>query len=462
MEQQQRKIFTLTDLGKSIRSVIERNYVSTYWIKAEIAKLNHYPRSGHCYPELVDKAANVIKAQMRATIWAADYARINREFLNVAGQTLREGMSILFRASVSFHPLHGLSLQIWEIEPAYTLGEMAMEKTRNMERLKREGVFHQNKSIEMPLLIKNIAVISVETSKGYSDFMNILRAQATGFAWWHFLFPSVLQGDKAAEGIISQLRIIRKVKERFDMVAIIRGGGGDIGLNCYDDYQLAREIAIFPLPVITGIGHSTNETLSEMVAWQNKITPTDVAYFIVEKFRHFQQRIDHATKAVGSKSKGLLKLHSHNLDFVYARFTRAPRQFLLISANLLGNLSVSLNTTAGYLVKRNLSKVDQLAVRLSTLPPKTLYRQNCDLDNLSLRLSSSVRNFMGWNKSAVSQLETKTRLLNPVNVLKRGYSITRFKGMSLKNSSGLKPGDIITTRLLEGVVQSKVLAHKQS
>lgn len=455
--EQDRKVFTLSDLGKSIRSVIERNYTTTYWIKAEIAKLNHYPRSGHCYPELVDKSGNVIKAQMRAIIWAADYARINREFLNIAGQTLNEGMSILFRASLSFHPVHGLSLQIWEIEPAYTLGEMAMEKTKNMEKLQKEGVFAKNKSVLMPLLIKKIAVISVETSKGYSDFINILRSQAAGFAWWHFLFPSVLQGDKAAEGIISQLRIIRKVRQRFDMVAIIRGGGGDIGLNCYDDYQLAREIAIFPLPVITGIGHSTNETLAEMVAWGNKITPTDVAYFIVDKFKSFSQRIDNASKAIQTKSSGLMKWNWQNLDFFSQRMERGPKLYLTAQNQLLGNMSVSLGNSTMQLLKQNSSRLDQLGGHISVMAPRNLYRQNCELDNRSLRLSGCVRTFFADHKAAISHLETKTMLLDPVNVLKRGYSITRLNGVSLKSTTELKPGDEITTRLYKGIVHSKVI-----
>ena len=334
-----RKIFTLTDLGKSLRSVIEKAYSATYWVKAEIARLNYYPRSGHCYPELVDKTGNVVQAQMRATLWAADFSRINKAFMDLAGEPLREGMSILFRASVTFHPVHGLSLQIWDIEPGFTLGEMALEKARAIEKLRSEGIFDANKKTLMPLLPKRLAVISVETSKGYHDFTNILQAHKERYAiWWH-LFPSVLQGDKAVEGIISQLRIIRKLVSRFHMVAIIRGGGGDIGLNCYDNYALGKEIAMFPLPVITGIGHSTNETLAEMVAWQNKITPTDVAYFILDRFENFFHRTELAARKIHSLGNQFLNQQSQRLDFTSDRLQMASQNLLRHAGIRLDRLS---------------------------------------------------------------------------------------------------------------------------
>lgn len=328
MTKPEKRIYTLSDLGKSLRSVIEKSYSSTYWIKAEIAKLNFYPRSGHCYPELVHKVSNVVQAQFRSTIWASDFSAINRQFLKITGESLKEGMDILFRASVTFHPLYGLSLQIWEIEPSYTLGHMAAEKENTIRRLKKEGIFNQNKKQYMPLLPKKIAVISVETSKGYSDFINILNAHFQRYPTWHYLFPSVLQGDKAIEGIISQLRIIKKVTSHFDMVAIIRGGGGDIGLNCYDDYGLAREIAIFPLPVVTGIGHSTNETVVQMVAYSNKITPTDVGYFIIGCMQDFETRVNDAASLMVSKTQSVLKYQEQKIDFLWQKLQLAQKSFL--------------------------------------------------------------------------------------------------------------------------------------
>ncbi len=320
---------------------------------------------------------------------------INKKFLETAGETIREGMEILFRASVTFHPLYGLSLQIWEVEPAFTLGQMAAEKNKAIAKLKNEGVFLQNKTLAMPLLPKKIAVISVETSKGYRDFMNILYQQSYQYAVWHTLFPSVLQGDKAVEGIMSQLRIIKKVQKQFDMVAIIRGGGGDIGLNCYDDYNLAREIALFPLPVIAGIGHSTNETIVQMVAWTNKITPTDVGYFIVDRFRDFEKRVLNNSEKLQSRTQHLLNFQKQKI--------------------------VYLN-----------EKLQESTVKKFTL-----------------------------EKNKLTNIQNSLRLLDPSNVLKRGYSITSVNGKSITDASEIKEHEILQTQFYKGVKYSKVVKNSE-
>ncbi|MFN2395014.1 MAG: exodeoxyribonuclease VII large subunit [Bacteroidales bacterium] len=451
-----RKIYTLSDLGKSLRSVIERAYSSTYWIKAEIAKLNYYPRSGHCYPELVEKTGNLVLAQMRAMIWAADYSRINKQFLDVTGDSLKEGMSILFRASVNYHPVYGFSLHIHEIEPAFTLGEMALEKTATITRLKKEGIFHKNKELVLPLLPKRVAVISVETSKGYHDFLNIIKSKNEQYHIWHFLFPSVLQGEKAVEGIISQLRIIKKLTSRFDIVALIRGGGGDIGLSCYDDYKLAAEVADFPLPVITGIGHSTNETVAEMVSWSNKITPTDVAYFIFEKFIDFENRIDNCARSVKSDGAAFVNREQKKLGFLSAG--------LVQSANHLTNRhNVFINSAAGLLVQetKNLlttgkQKVNNLSMQVLATPKQIMFKEICDMDNRIFCFKAAVKTKLVNESNHIAVLENKTRLLDPQNILKRGYSITRVGDKVIRDASELKKGDIIKTRFYKGEITSEV------
>ena len=451
-----RKIYTLSDLGKSLRSVIERAYSNTYWIKAEIAKLNYYPRSGHCYPELVEKSGNVIHAQMRATIWAADYSRLNRLFAEVTGDKLREGISILFRASVTYHPVYGLSLQVHEIEPAFTLGEMALEKTRTIEKLREEGVFGRNKKLPVTLLPKRIAVISVETSKGYHDFLNIITAKSDRYHIWHYLFPSILQGDKAVEGILSQLRIIKKITSRFDMVAIIRGGGGDIGLSCYDDYKLAREVALFPLPVITGIGHSTNETITEMVAWSNKITPTDVAYFILDKFRDFKQRIDDAAITLQSKGMLLLRQEQKQLAGFSGNLVRGATLLLNLQNSRLGDNISNLSHASKYLQSAEKERISALSVQITVRPAQSIFKQHCIFDNQMIKLASAIKAKQVLEINRLETLENKTNLLNPQNVLKRGYSITRLNGKSIRNAETLDDGDILETQFHTGKVKSIV------
>ncbi|MEG2071151.1 MAG: exodeoxyribonuclease VII large subunit, partial [Bacteroidales bacterium] len=287
-----RPIYTLSEITKSIQTTISKTYTKAYYIKAEILKLNLYPHSGHCYPELVEKENNKIKTSLRAIIWKSQFDAINKRFLTITGEKLKENINILCLATVEFSSQYGLALYIQDIEPTYTLGEMVKNKREVIERLKKEGVFTANKEKQLPVLPKRIAIISVETSKGYSDFMITLNQNSWNYKFECELFPSILQGDKAITTINQRLDEIEKKRSQFDCVVIVRGGGADIGMSCYDDYQLANRVATFSLPVISGIGHSTNESVTDMVAYTYKITPTEVAYFLIQKFHEFAIKVE--------------------------------------------------------------------------------------------------------------------------------------------------------------------------
>lgn len=299
-------VYSLSEIALSLHKVVERTYPQPYFIKAEILKLNFYPHSGHCYPELVEKEGNAIKAEMRAIIWAANYQRINDRFVQITGNPLKENISILCLARIEFSPKHGLALHIEDIEPTYTLGEMVKNRNAVIERLKKEGVFTRNKNLQMPLLPKRIAVISVETSKGYSDFITTLNGNRYGYRFVTELFPSILQGDKAIVGITSRLAEIEMRQKEFDCVVIVRGGGGDVGLSCYDEYEMAHRVATFPLPVLTGIGHSTNLSVTDMVAHTYNITPTDVAFALIGYFQTFDEKVQECQSRIVEVSRRLL------------------------------------------------------------------------------------------------------------------------------------------------------------
>lgn len=299
-------VYSLSEIAFSLHKVVERTYPQPYFIKAEILKLNFYPHSGHCYPELVEKEGNAIKAEMRAIIWAANYQRINDRFVQITGNPLKENISILCLARIEFSPKHGLALHIEDIEPTYTLGEMVKNRNAVIERLKKEGVFTRNKNLQMPLLPKRIAVISVETSKGYSDFITTLNGNRYGYRFVTELFPSILQGDKAIVGITSRLAEIELRQQEFDCVVIVRGGGGDVGLSCYDEYEMAHRVATFPLPVLTGIGHSTNLSVTDMVAHTYNITPTDVAFALIGYFQTFDEKVQECQSRIVEVSRRLL------------------------------------------------------------------------------------------------------------------------------------------------------------
>lgn len=396
----------------SLHRVVERTYPQPYYIKAEILKLNYYPHSGHCYPELVEKEGNSIKAEMRAVIWSANYQRINQRFLDITGNPLKENISILCLASIEFSPKHGLALHIQDVEPNYTLGEMMKNRKAVIERLQKEGVFMQNKNLKMPVLPKRIAVISVETSKGFSDFISTLNNNRFGYCFHTELFTSILQGDKAIAGITTRLDEIEKRQQEFDCVVIVRGGGGDVGLSCYDDYRMAHRVATFPLPVLTGIGHSTNLSVTDMVAHIYNITPTDVAFQLIGAFQKFDEKVNQLSQDLALKSKGVLMQHQARLI----------------------NFQDALTRTAKYRLERSAAEVTNIADNLGNMAAHLMQRQ----------------------QDVLSTLEDKVKLLHPDHILKRGFSITRLNGKAVVDASTMKSGDELVTQVYQGEVKSVV------
>ena len=433
-------IFSLGEVAKSIQRTIAERYKQVYWIKAEMNKLNHYTHSGHCYPELVEKKDGKVIAEMRSVLWNGDYQRINQRFIKVLGEPLQNGITILFQATISYDPLYGLSLRILDIDPAYSLGELEREKQESLNRLKREGLFDFNKQLPFPMVPKRLAIISVETSKGYSDFLKILNGNPWGYRFEQTLFPALLQGDKSIPSIINQLAHIATRVEEFDVVAIIRGGGGEVGLSSYNNYLLASAIAKFPIPILTGIGHSTNETVSEMVAYQNAITPSELADFLIQRFHQFAVPLAHAQDIIIHKTRQLLAAHRETLN-------NCARYFRLHSVH---HLSQQQKMLEHQFVRLHLASVSRL-------------RQDTQTLKHSLRALQGVT--MGELKDQLTQLtalERSVQLMDPQHVLNRGYSITRINGQAIKAADHVKKGDVLETVLASGRVTSTVTQSNTS
>ena len=407
-----RPVYALSEITKSIESIIAKNYNRAYYIKAEILKLNHYPHSGHCYPELVEKENGKIKAQLRGVIWSTQFHSINERFVAITGEPLKEDIAILCLATIEFSGQHGLNIHIQDIEPLYTLGEMARNKKEVIERLKKEQIFLQNKQKALPKIPQRIAVISVETSKGYSDFMVTLQQNSWNYRFQCTLFPSILQGDKALISMPHRLTEIAKRQQEFDCVVVVRGGGGDVGMSCYDHYDLAAAVATFPIPVITGIGHSTNETVTDMVAFANKITPTEVAYFLIQQFHNFSVQVEECRDKLVKRVQE--QLHNKNLYF-----EKIYQQLMLIIG-------------------------------------KYNHQKEKEILSLTQRLQTGVLQYLLKQQNTLHQCQTKIELLHPENILKRGYSITLKNGRALRNADEVSKGDKIVTKLWQGEVKSVV------
>lgn len=449
-------IYTLSEIAMSLHRVVEKTYPQPYFIKAEILKLNFYPHSGHCYPELVEKEGNVIKAEMRAIIWATNYQRINQRFLQITGDPLKENINILCLASIEYSPKHGLALHIQDIEPTYTLGEMVKNRNAVIERLKKEGAFTYNKNLKMPMLPKRIAVISVETSKGYSDFITTLQGNRQGYCFETELFPSILQGDKAIVGITGRLAEIEMRQAEFDCVVIVRGGGGDVGLSCYDDYQLAQRVATFPLPVLTGIGHSTNLSVTDMVAYSYNITPTDVAFSLIQYFQTFDEKLmDFQTRLIERGRMILADEKNKLLDLETTRKVAVPK-ILTKHRQQLTMLSQRVALKSKEIVFSQNNELSKLRNDIERWGIQHLQNEREQIARLSQVLSLNSLSFLKVQQEKISNLEDKVTLLHPDNILKRGFSITRLNGKAVTNAEELQSGDELTTVVYQGTVTSVV------
>src|SRR5690606_32824352 len=314
---------------------------------------------------------------------------------------------------------YGLSLRILDIDPAFSLGELEREKLECIERLKREDLFYANKRLTLPVVPKRLVIISVETSKGYSDFLKILKDNPWGYRFEHKLFPALLQGDKSITSIIGQLATIAEGMDKYDIAAIIRGGGGEVGLSSYNNYLLAAAVSTFPIPVLTGIGHSTNETVVEMVAYHNAITPTELADFLIQRFHDFAAPLEQTRQTLVRTARQSLGSSQERLDHCVRYFRLSSIHLLSQQRKTLSHQELSLRAVAATFLK------SERQVLASPHQP----------------LRSTTVNILRNCRSEVQSTEKSIHLLDPQQVLNRGYSITRINGSALKSNEKIRRGD---------------------
>ncbi len=429
------RIFSLSEVSALIRDLFQKAFPAAVWVKAEIARMNIHQQSGHCYLDLVEKHLTQTRAQFRAVMWASDYDYISEKFSGATHEVLKSGMYVLILSRPVFHPVYGLSLQVTDIEPSFTLGEMERQKLATISQLKGESIFNRNKLLTFPSIPLRLAVISAETSKGYSDFLNIIGHYPRQYRFQISLFPALLQGDRAVDSIVTQLRNIEACSGDFDLVLIIRGGGDEIRMTCFDNYTLSREVCLHPLPVVTGIGHSTNETVVEMVAGRNKITPTDVAYDILGLLDVAFSRLEDANGALRELVSDFLSMHSEMVE------KRAKQ----VSGLLHGRI-----------IQENI-RLEQRSEWMSTLSGGMIRSGRARLTLAGEITRRRSRQLIQEKIAGLSWMERQVVLLDPVNVLKRGFSLTLRADRSLLKSAGdAVPGDVIVTRMHDGTLMSRV------
>lgn len=405
---------TLLELNGRVRSTLQFEMPDAYWVQAEISGISPSGQ-GHCYLELVQKdpTGRTFLAKAKANVWRNTWLRMKPFFEAETGETLKVGMKVLLQVTVSFHEVYGYSLVVQDIDPTYTMGDMARRRKEILEQLARDGVIGLNRELEIPLLPQRIAVISSATAAGYGDFCNQLSGNVYGFRFYVKLFQAAMQGDDVERSVIAALDAVAAERDKFDVVIIIRGGGAVSELSCFDSYNLAFNIANFPLPVITGIGHERDDTVADVVAHTKVKTPTAAAEFIISKVFDAASILETLTRRMGESVSERMNLEK--------------------------------------------LRIERMTQKLPSLFAVVRVRREQMLENMWNRAVTGLNNVITSNLHKLELLEKGVNSSDPIRILERGYTLTRCNGHVLKGASVLQKGDRIVTTFPDGSVESEII-----
>lgn len=419
---------SLVEFNRRIGGLLHDASVQRCWVVAETSDVRQ--SGGHCYLELVQKDAQTGQtlARMRGIVWASVYARLRCEFERATGQPFASGMNVMVEVSANFHEQYGLSVVITGINPTYTLGDMARQRLEILNRLRREGIIDLNKQLPWVDVAQRVAVISAAGAAGYGDFMNQLHNNPSGIKFYTCLFPAVMQGQSTVTSVIAALERINDYADLFDCVVIIRGGGSTSDLNSFDNYDLAANVAQFPLPVICGIGHDRDNTVVDSVASVRVKTPTAAAEWLLDRA---QSALDHVNALT---------------DMVVDSAT----QMLSGARQQLAYFTSGIPLMADNIVVRHRARLQQIAAAIPVVAARRIDGAGKDLAFASQRLAMAARQCVANERQRVTGLEKQVELLSPDRVLRRGYSLTLRDGHVVTSVSSLRAGDSLVTRFADG------------
>ena len=397
-----------------VRRSLEQCLPDEYWVQAELSEVRVHPATGHCYVEFVQKdlRSNNLVAKARGVIWSNVFHLLRPYFEESTGQMFTVGIKVLVQVTVSFHELYGYSLTVQDIDPTYTLGDMARHRREILAQLEADGVLTLNKELPMPVLPQRIAVISSASAAGYGDFCHQLEHNPRGYYFRVELFPSIMQGERTEASLLAALDRINQRLEYFDVVVIIRGGGATSDLSCFDTYLLAAACAQFPLPIITGIGHERDDTVLDTVAHTRVKTPTAAAECLIARMDEAADRLQ--------------QLSEHIYNGVSAR------------------------------LQRERTRLQGCRQRIPASSIRCLSQARLQLAGARKDLHRAVDALLTRQRHRLELLQQRITDASPQKQLARGYSITLKDGRAVKDASSLKPGDVLTTRVYKGEIQSIV------
>ena len=426
---------SLYELNSLVRDVISMSLPDSYWVEAELSEARE-GYGGHCYMELIEKDehSNTPIAKAHASCWRNRWMLLKPQFERVTGQRIHAGMKVLLKVHAQFHENYGFSWIVDDIDPTYTMGDMARKRMEIIQTLKEEGVFNLQKELKLPMFCQRIAVISSATAAGYGDFCNQLADNGYGLQFTTALFAATMQGEGVEQSVISALNRINEEWENWDCVVIIRGGGATSDLSGFDTLALAENVANFPLPIITGIGHERDESVLDMISFQRVKTPTAAAAFLVDHLTEVYARIEDAQEAIVNYVKRRLQVERMKFERLS---TQIPTLFSLVKVRQSNRLDQLLN---------------RLKVKAERIPADGLHR----LEMLEARLKEPVARKLERELHRIDMLSQRAIAQDPERLLSRGYSITLKDGKSIKDASQLKSGDEIETRFAKGVAKAVV------
>ena len=403
---------TLYELNNLVGQTLATEMPGEYWVEAELSELRE--ARGHCYMELVqkDEVQNTPVARASAKCWRNTWMLLRPTFEHATGQTLHAGLKVLLRVYANFHEAYGFSWIVTDINPEFTLGNLALRRQQIVKQLKAEGVFDLQHNLSLPVFAQRIAVVSSSGAAGYGDFINQLNGNARGYAFQVSLFPAVMQGDGVEKSVIAALNDIYSRVDDFDCVVIIRGGGATSDLSGFDTLPLAENVANFPLPIITGIGHDRDESVLDMVAFARVKTPTAAAVMLID--------------------------HLSGVDSSLAEMANAIAQ------------------TSRHIMEREQSRLERLAQKVPMLFSLVKTREQSALDMVATRLLHATDTLLSQQQQRISLLQQRAAALDPALILRRGYSITLHEGRAVRSPKELKKGTAIETRVEQGTFKSIV------
>ena len=448
---------TLFQLNNIVRGALKQCFPDRIWVRAELSEVRE-AGSGHCYLELVEKdpRTDEIIAKARGNIWRTTWLRLRPLFEEATGQKLTAGIKVLVEVSIELSELYGYSLTIANIDPSYTLGDMARHRAEILQKLEADGVRDMNRELTMTPTPQRIAVISSATAAGYGDFIDQLTRCEQGYAFYPHLFPALMQGSQAAASIIEQLDRINRHVELFDVVVIIRGGGATSDLNCFDNYPLALNVAQFPLPIIVGIGHDRDETVLDSIAHTRVKTPTAAAEFLISRMDEAAARIVELRNRIEQRIGERMLIEKGRLTTLTQRIPLLIEGLIEREKGRMRLAQADIRNRVGSLIEAQKHAVQVASVSIPQLISNRVSAASLRIDYLSQSVCQAIPMRLDYARMQLDGLEKIVNLTSPESILRKGYTLTTSGGRIVRSLADLHRGDRITLLLADGQAEALV------